>query len=153
MVEHVVHGSSGSSRHHPRESTQPMGFPNPCRSQRPPSAPGHRRWPSIDLGHYGQAALSPLGILKHLNPLQEDRNTAMGIPKAQITTPASAAPKRKLFTLEGAILRCDAGTAVRPDATTPQRTRRGVAHRPTPPRLSYAASRMATKKPQIDLRS
>ena len=33
------------------------------------------------------------------------------------------------------------------DATTPQRTRWGVAHRLTPPRLSYAAGRMATKSP------
>ena len=45
--------------------------------------------------------------------------------------------------------RCDAGTVVWPDidATTPQRPRWGVEHRPTPPRLSYAAVRMATKKP------
>ena len=98
--------SGESARHHPRESTHPRGFLNPCRSQRPPSALGHRRRPSVDLGHYDPAALSPRVTLRQLNPLQEDRNIAMSFPKAQSATYASAAPKWRLITLESAILRC-----------------------------------------------
>jgi hypothetical protein len=108
-----MRGSSGeSSRHHLRESTHPRGFPNPCRSQCPPSALGRRLWPSVDLGHYGPAALSPRGTLQQLNLLQEDRNITMSFPKAQSVTSASAVPKQRLITPESAILRHGTRTVV-----------------------------------------
>ena len=104
--------SAGRSAMCGLSSESPRGFPNPCRSQCPPSALGRRLWPSVDLGHYGPAALSPRGTLQQLNLLQEDRNITMSFPKAQSVTSASAVPKRRLITPESAILRHGTRTVV-----------------------------------------
>ena len=133
--------SSGKYSPHGLSESLPAG---PLPTERPPSESalqvGPRRRPSVDLGHYDPATLSSRGALKQLNPLQEDRDTVMSFPGAQSATAASAAPKRRSVTPASAIVRvrCDAGTVVWPNAATPQRTRCGVAHRPTPPQLPYA---------------
>ena len=70
----------------------------------------------------------------------------MSLQLTQSTTSASAASKRRLITPESAILRCDAGTVMWPDATTPNEP--AEEWHIDPRHLGYLMrpDRMATKK-------